>query len=96
MESRLDVLVVVSVMDDLGEEVVGLVETREAALELSDMALNIPCPVGEKSTSLIVSRRCCNGFSVTFGSSSVHGCSVVGLACGDAIIPLPSLPSGSK
>ena len=89
MESRLEVLVMVSVMDVLGEEVVGLVETREAALEPSDMALSIPSSVGEKSTSLIVSRRCCNGFSITFGSSSVDGCSIVGLACGDAIISLP-------
>ena len=40
-------LLVSPVMDVLREEIVGLVKTREAGLEPSDMVLEIPSPCGD-------------------------------------------------
>lgn len=102
MESRLEVLVVTSVMEVLPEDIAGLVNTWEAALEPSDKALEIPSPVGDTATSLFVFRRRSNGFIASFESSPdrsscpVNGRSIVGLACGDAIVSLPSLRSRSS
>lgn len=94
---------VISVAEVLREEIVGLVKTREAALEPSEKALENPSPVGDTATSLVVFRRCCSGFSASSESSSDRsscsvkvGLSVFGLSCGDAVIPLPSLPSDSN
>ena len=102
MESRLEVLVVTSVMEVLPEDIAGLVNTWEAALEPSDKALDILSPVGDTATSLFVFRRRSNGFIASFESSPdrsscpVNGRSIVGLACGDAIVSLPSLRSRSS
>lgn len=102
MESRLEVLVVTSVMEVLREEIVGLVKSREATLEPSDKVLDMPSPVGDTATSLVVFRRLPNGFSASFESSSdrsfgsVNGCSVAKLVCSEVIIPLPPLPSDSN
>ena len=102
MESRLEVFVVASVMEVLWEDNVGLVNTREAALESSDNALEIPSPLEEIETSLFVFRRRSNGFIASFksredrSSCSVNGRSVFGLVCGDATVPWPSLRSCSS
>lgn len=100
MESRLEVLVVTSVMEVFREEIVGLVKTWEVALEPSDKALKIPSPAGHTATSLIVFRRRSNGFifesSSDDSSCSANGRNVVGLIFGDTVISLPPLPSGSK
>lgn len=102
MESRLEVLVVRSVLDVLREEIVGLVKIWEAALEPSDKALDISSPVGLTATSLFVFRRSSNGFMASFESSrdrsscSANGRSVVGLMCGDATVFLPSRLPVSK
>ena len=101
IESRVEVVVVNSVMELLREDIVGLVKTREAALEPSDSALEIPSPVGGTATSLFVFRRHSNALIAPLESSSdssscsIKGRSVVGLLCCGAILPLPSLPSGS-
>ena len=70
MESRLEVLFVNSVMEVLREEIVGLVNTREAGLETSDVVLEIPSPVGDMATSSIVSRRRSKGFGFPIESRS--------------------------
>ena len=102
MESRLEVLVVTSDMEVLPEDIAGLVNTWEAALEPSDKALVIPSTVGDTATSLFVFRRRSNGFIASFESSPdrsscpVNGLSTVGLACGDAIAPSLSLRFSSS
>ena len=91
---------VTSVAEVLREEIVGLVKTREAALEPSDQALKSSSLVGDTATSLVVFRRWCSGFSVSSESNSETsscsvnvGRSVFGLIVGDAVIPLSTLPS---
>ena len=85
------------VLDSLREEMVGLVEIWEAALEPSDKALDIPNPVGLTATSMSEFRRSSNGFMASFESSgdspscSVDGRSVVGLMCGDGMMIVPPL-----
>ena len=95
MESRLEVLLMVSVREVLREEIVGLVKTRDATLEPSDKGLEIPSPLGDTVTSFISWRRIASlGSSSGSSFCSVNGPSVVGLVSGDARIPLPLLLSG--
>lgn len=104
VESRLEMLLVASVMEVPREEIVGLVKTAEAALEPSDKALEYPSPVGDIAMSSIVFRCRSTGFLASFGSSSDRSsCSVnercrFGLRCGPMTVPLPlpSLPLDSK
>lgn len=86
-----------SVMDVLREDIVGLVKTREAALEPCDKALEIPRPVGDVANLSIAFRHGSKGFRSSFESNSdssegsVNRRNVSGLICGGAIIPLPLL-----
>ena len=89
------------VIEDLWEEIAGLVKHREAALEPSEKGQEHPSPVGDTSISLVFRRRS-KGVMGLFesipndSSCSVKDRSVFGLVCGDAITPLPFLPSGSS
>ena len=91
-----------SVVEVLREEIVGLVKTREAALDPSEKGAETPSPLGEIATSSTVFPRRSNDFIASFESSSdCSSCSfdrrrVLGLPCGDANIPLPSLLTGPR
>ena len=95
MESLLEVLFVMSVMDVLREEIVGLVKTREAVPEASDKALEIPSPVGDTATPSLVFRCRSKGIIAFLESSSDSSASsagersVFGIICGDAMTALP-------
>lgn len=101
-ESRLEVMVVTEVTELLGEDIVGLEKTCEAALEPSDTGLKFLSRVGDIATSLFVFLRRSNALIAPVESSSdcsscsVIGQSVVGLLCGDATITLPAIASGSR
>ena len=101
-ESRLEVLLVIPVVEVLREELVGLVKTRETGLELSDMAPEIPSPHGDRAVLSIVLRRRSDVFmshshlDSDDPASSVNGRNEFGLTCGDIEILLPSTSFGSR